>query len=266
MVLTKWLNSKLETKYVYSTPVQCTVLQPSLLNDTLFNQSITSTIDCYGLMPVCPQGVGVNQRIGEQIQPLSLKLQLALSLVTPTNLVTPLGTSGNSGPEDITVHVYILRSKDFPSWQQQYSLNVGTDLLSPYQGQNELPFDGTYWNSKLPVNTVKYNVLHHKQIRLRKSAGYQSYVKYADQNSSNDPAGALNCVSQTGNQTAYLSLNIPIPKMLQYSNSAFNMPEDYFPFMCIGWVSNEYPLSAQWTRQLYPLAVTARTYLKFKDA
>lgn len=216
-------------------------------------------------MPTVAQGVGVNQRVGEQIQPLRLKLQVALSLVTPTNQVATLGNSGNSGPEDITVHVYILRSKEFPSFQQQYSLNVGADLLMTAQGQDERPFDGNYWNAKLPVNANKYSVLHHKQIRLRKSAGYQSFVKFADVNAVNDPAGALNCVSQTGNQMAYLSLNIPIPKVLQYDTQN-TLPDNYFPFMCIGWTSNEYPLQHNWARQLYPLAVTARTWLTYKDA
>ena len=266
MVLTKWLNSKLETKFIYTSPVQASILAGTLTQDIKFNQSISSAADCYMLMPPIQQGVGVNNRIGQDIMPLSFKLQLCMSLVLGSNEVNSLSDSANSGPEDITVHVFMLRSKVYPDSTQQLSLNVGADLMCTFNGQNEQQFDGNYWSSRLMVNREKYHVLHHKAIRLRKATGYQSYVRQASSEGLVEPTDAVATPATPGAQMAQFTLDIPCPKRLTYSTAFTQQPENYAPFICIGWVANEYPVASPLVRAYYPLAVTARTMFKYKDA
>jgi len=250
---------------MYTSPIQASAIGGNLIADVKFNQGITSAADCYMCMPFVSQGVGVNQRVGAEIQPLSFKLQLCLSLVGGADEVIG-ATSKDHGPEDITVHVFMLRSKLFPDMSQQYSLNVGSDLMCQFNGQLPQAFDGTYWASRLIPNRTLYHVLHHKKIRLRKGAGYQSYVKEVSEYGNDNPTNSLYALDTPGAQMAQLTLDIPAPKKLVYEGPFNTFPRDYAPFVCIGWVSNEFPIAKPLNQNYYPLAVTARTFFKFKDA
>lgn len=268
LALNKWINSKSETKVVFGTPGTYDGTS-NLLNDVLFNQAITPG-DKYAILPSVTNGTGPAQRIGNQLQPLSLKLQLTFNLTTPTSkvsstLIRPGSGDGDSGPEDITVHLYILKSKVFPNFDQASSIDL-TNLLTPSSNSTQFSsFDGTYWPSKFQVNRELFNVISHKAIRLKKAAGYQSYVKYADTTGATLPGGALNTQDTPGSQMAQITEYIPLPKMLQYKATTDLQPADWNPFFVIGWTSNEYPITRAWTHQYYPLSVTGRVTFKFKD-
>jgi len=273
MVLTKFLNSKLETKYRWWVPESLTG-GFTLLADQKFDQAISGTSDCFQLMPRISQGLGVSERIGEDISPISLKLMLGISLVVPTfkvgsyaSLPPPTYGTVMSGPEDITVHIFILKSRVFPDFHSSSQINIGADLMCEYNGQQQQKFTGDYWSTRLQVNTEKYNVIRHIKLRMRKAAGYYSYVKNVSEGGNYDPATNVENVSTNmGSHTMNLSIRVPVPRKLTYQQANYSMPENYNPFMCAGWTANEYPLTPLLPTTFYPLSMTGRVLFKYKDA
>ena len=272
MVLTKWLNSKLETKYRYDTLYSATGIN-TLGSDVKFNQAITGPSDCYTILPNVSQAVAEGGRIGQDIQPLSLVVKLGLSLVQPSKQVASAGIplpgygTDTAGPEDITVHIFFLKSKLFPDFLQVGNVNVANDLMCEYNGQAEQKFDGSYWSSRLMVNTNKYNVIKHLKIRMRKSGGYYSYVRTVNDLGNYDPESFPYNIGNTGaNQVLSVNVRIPTPKTLTYKGNFDVQPIDYCPFMCAGWTVNDFPLAQPIATNFYPLAITGRVMLKYKDA
>jgi len=250
-----------------------------LQGDVKFNSQISSTNEIYSLLPNILQGIDSNQRIGQTINPISLKCSLALQLVQPSNKVwvptengsNPLIGNTYSYPEDIIVHVYFLTSKQVKS-VANYSAVPITDLLA-YNGSTPVQFSGSWWDAELPVNKELFNVIKHYRIRLYKGSSWQSYVANGEDfpSSASVPAQLPTDGYATGsNNIIKIDTQIPCPKKLNYREGATdawaNQPEDFFPFMVAGWCRNMYPLNSTVANAVYPVAISGRTYFKFTDS
>lgn len=266
--LNSWLNNKAESKNIYGSVYSVTG-GLSLDNDQKFNQGITSG-DKYGLMPAIAQGTSVQSRVGNQIQPLSLKVKLCMSLVIPTREVASYGggdayASKNSAPEDITVHVYFLKCKKYPDYNDGALIDV-TKLLTPMPNNNyQVAFDGSYWNSKFRVNSEQFTTIKHLKIRLKKAAGYESYVGNVTRTNDFEPSNQLQDTSEPGRHYYETTVDIPCPKMLEYKENTAQQPVNFNPFMVAGWVCNDYPFTTNPPYDMYPLAITAKTFFRYKD-
>lgn len=219
----------------------------------------------YRLVPNVAQGLNVDQRVGNEIMPKSLRIQLALQLVQPGANIVP-GGNNYSSPENITCHIFILKSREVQDQQDASNVDIA-HMMSPYNGQRSGPFTGDYWPSREPVNKNLFTVIHHKKIHMRKGAGWYSFVNNANVMGTAQPTvpcqdGAYSSPDQA---VVELTLNVPMPKKLVYINETAEQPRNFFPFMCIGWTKNEYPLTQAWNRDFTPLAVSARTYFKYTD-
>jgi len=234
------------------------------MNDTVFNHSITSG-DKYRLLPNIPAGTLNGQRIGLEIQPISLKVRLALTLTAPTRLVTTSG-DGDTGPEDITAHCFFLKSKKFPDFANVGSINL-TQLLQvmPNNG-NFSAFTGAYWEQHCVVNSEDFTLIKWLRIRLKRAAGYQSYVAQIEYSGVYDVQQAIFTDNVPGAQTADVTVDIPLPKNLQYRQTGDLQPQDFNPFMVVGWTKNAYPLTTAGSSNTYPLAISARTYFRYRDS
>lgn len=246
-----------------------------MIGDIKFNSQIDSTNDIYRIMPTVIQGVESGQRIGQSINPISLKCSLALQLVQPTNKVwtptqdgiNPLIGSNISYPEDIVVHVYFLTCKTVKSVTNYTAVPI-TQLLA-FNGQTPVQFSGSWWDAELPVNKELFNVIKHYRIRLKKGMGWQSYVSNVmDSGSTSPPTQPFTDGYATGsNDIVKIDCQIPLPKTLNYNEeAAATQPENFFPFMVAGWCRNTYPLINTINNAVYPVAISGRTYLKFTDS
>lgn len=254
---------------VYSTPSSFGTAGGPLTTDVRFNQYISGQEDIYRILPNVAQGLNQDQRIANQIEPKSLLLKLAVQLVQPSKEVFgELSPGGNtySYPENITCHIFILRSRqvDDPA----LVVNIPIDqLMMIGPGMGTKPFDGSYWNSRLAVNTNQFTAIKHIKLHLRKGSSWYSYVNNCNVNGTSIPAqlpqdGAYSSPDQALKE---FNIRIPVPKKLIYTNETFEQPKNFFPFMAVGWTKNEYPVSTAWTRSFYPLAISARTLFKFND-
>lgn len=255
----------MEVKTAYSTAVNFST-GATMISDVLFNHSITPG-DKYRLMPGITIGTFNGNRVGNQIQPLSFKVQLCLSLSLPSATASGgyISSTTDSGPEDLTAHVYFLKSKKFPDYDNMGSISL-TSMLTPMANYGVYSgFTGDWWTAKSIVNSNDFTLIKHLQVRLTKGAGYQSYMAQINETGDGNPQQALFATDVSGRPWAYHTVNIPVPKMLQYKDTTSSQPVDYNPFMVIGWVRNSYPFAVLGANTTFPLAVSARTLFRYKD-
>lgn len=246
--------------------------------DNLTTPRITS-LNRWLVFPGVLAGTSQYTRIGQEIEPLKLQVKMTLSLVSPTRIVQslipgehPLGTQ-NSGPEDITAHVYIYFSKLYPDYNDWnvpgWPQHMDRFLVQAKQSPSSYAYVGTHANGKMIMNPDEFKGVHHFAIRLRKGAGYQSYSRMlsADAiNNTGDPQ-QLEELSSTGQGSQYadLTFDIPCPKKLYFANSANSFPEHWCPYMSVGWSSNQYPMESGVDPQRAALACTSTVNFWYKD-
>jgi hypothetical protein len=268
LALNKWISSKADIKQVYSTPFSTGVGGGALTNDVAFNQSISQLADIYHLLPNVIQGLNSDQRVGNQIEPKSLRIQLALQLISPSAIVMPpTGGTQITYPENITVHLFFLRSRQVDDPTLVGNIPITQLMARSPEGLNPQEFDGSYWNSRLPINRAQFSVIKHIQVHMRKGNGWYSFVNNSNVTGMLVPPqlGQDGAYSSPDQAVKHMTISIPVPKKIYYANELQNQPKNYFPFMCVGWTKNEYPLSTPWQRDFFPLAISARTFFKFND-
>ena len=119
--------------------------------------SVTSS-DLKRMIPFVQPGNAENQRIGDQVTPLSL--------VTHGTVKLTLGNLAAQLPDDIFVVMYVLEHVTFKSYSSLIAGNNFTQLLKT--GENTTArFDGDVWSSQIPVADQYYRLLKKKIIRLR---------------------------------------------------------------------------------------------------
>jgi len=227
----------------------------------------------YTLMPNINTGGATYSRIGEEIEPIRFTVKMTLSLVTPTRIIDsfigPEFGNLNSGPEDITAHVYIFFSKQYPDYSDRGDLgwSMNQFLKRSRESDTGYEFDGTHDRGKFIMNPNIFKAVHHFRVRLKKGSGYQSYSRMVTNNNP-DPeyAPEQHAEAFTGaSQFADLTFSIPFPKKLRYASQASTQPENYCPYVVVGWTPNEYPLEVPPMNTLLPLAATCTSHFWYKD-
>jgi hypothetical protein len=110
------------------------------------------------MIPFVQPGTAENQRIGDQITPMSLVTHGTVKL-TLSNLSAAL-------PDDIFVVIYALEHVTFKSYTSLIAGNNFTQLLKTGENTTAL-FDGDVWTSQIPVADQYYRLLKKKVLRLR---------------------------------------------------------------------------------------------------
>jgi hypothetical protein len=245
------IEKKEETKYVSTyaqTPDGVSVLHPRGLTTALttFTSAITSTAEIYAALPQLTQGVGVHQRIGDKVRPVSCRLDVQ---------VFP-GAENIGNTFDITVHIWCLTAKAVKYLPNFTAIPI-TQLLEDGQG-GDTSFDGTLQNTQLVLNKNNFHCFRHLQLRFNKSDGYT--------NGAIDHISSPNRSNATGVLGIYQkSVKVPLPKVLEYDNNGSLYPTNTAPFFCIGWVRNDCGgFSAPSDTGYVP--VVARTHMWYKDS
>lgn len=180
-------------------------------NNTSHNSAIGSA-DIMRIVPHIANGDDDQQRLGDSIKPLSLKVKGLLSM-------NRLGT--NVDNRVLLVRVIIAQSKSYKSEQALATASalVANSLLKPnYEGAGtaSIPFTGQQTDLVAPINTDGYRVYHDKVYRLA-------------------------CVSTDAaveeNPASYKrwSASIPLPASFDYDSNSVLAPTNFAPFVAIGY-------------------------------
>lgn len=115
-----------------------------------FNSGITSTSEIYNIIPTLTKGDDSNQRQGDKIQPMWLKVCMIMKYGT-----------GGSSVQPIHPHMFCLIDKN-----QRNSNNLFSTSYILNNGGTPTQFDGTWSNSNLPVDTEQFKIVKRKKFRL----------------------------------------------------------------------------------------------------
>nr|WAE43172.1 MAG: capsid protein [Cressdnaviricota sp.] len=133
-----------------------------------FNSVVSAGTDWYRCAPLInPSGTAAYGRVGDQIEPTSLKTTWDFSF-------SPTSSDANS--RDITIVMYILR----PKQQKQYPVTAANGQLTANfnfldAGNGTLvAYSGNQVQSYMPVDTRNYTLIKKKVMRLYKPFGTQN--------------------------------------------------------------------------------------------
>jgi len=215
------------------------------------NEIVNNPSDILQLIPPVFQGTEDNQRLGNQITPVSLRVKGVVRL-KPDVIANQQGTN-------IKVVIYVLTHTSLKDYENLYARNDFTQLLNDGNNNTEA-FRGNVAYKDLEVSKQYYKVLKRKVITLR----YSGSVPISATNVSID-----NSHSWYGEYTFDLSKHLPAkfkyPEQLASPGTSINFPTNFAPFMAIGYYNYLDP------NDLTSVATTSlinqfyETSLKYKD-
>jgi len=226
-----------ETKMVIAAPRNANTAT-NLEQFTNFTSAITSTNEVYALIPPVFQGSDDHQRVGNQIQPVSLTTKVNVTLV--------------NGSASVYADIYFVTAKAVKSYGLTNNVPTG-QLLNDGQGAN-VAYDGTSYTAMLPINKSEFTVLHKRRIKLQSALG--------DPNTALSGGGGAS--TSVFPYSASFSVKIPLPSKLVFEDNIKDYPTNSFPMMMVGFCGtdtygNTAPVSAR-------IQVQAQSHLYYKDA
>jgi len=220
------------------------------------NGFITSNAtDLLRIIPYVPQGLGDNERVGQSITPVSMRIHCKV-LLTPT---LQGGSGVNNGYSyNVTCIAYCLQHVSLKTYQALAARNDFTQLLQIGNGST-VGFSGKYEYSTLPVESGYYRVLKVKKINLRSSGNTLPGGSPANVASNNNS-------HQTTHEWVW-DITKAIPKRLTFpENTAppagLNDPLNAAPFWCVGYYNMDNTPNTQPTQVFQQYSA----FLKYKDA
>jgi len=128
------------------------------IEEAVQHNSAIGTADCVPVLPAIPSGTGSWQRIGDRIEPKSLKIRGVVSLTRGDGYV---------GQGDIYVRVMVLSQKNIKTNTQIASGVAVSQVLRPnYATLRETNYGGNTNDINLPVNTDLFKVFYDKTVKL----------------------------------------------------------------------------------------------------
>jgi len=207
---------------------------------TGFSSAITGTGEIYSLLPTLSEGAGSFQRNGVVVFPKKLRVHL--------NIVS---TQNNLKNADYMVYAFFLQSVSVKALANYTAIPI-TQLMEDGAG-SYTSFDGTSQTSLYKINNESFRVIRviKKRIMFNVPQVTSGIVGSVDQDPSQDHHD--------------VSLDIPLPKKLVYATQTSSYPDNFAPFMVLGFIDNT------WNGDNAPgitesVQVQGRSELWYKDA
>jgi len=237
--ISRIVEGKQETKFVLDAPWNFDS-NISLETWTGFTSGITSTAEVYALIPKVQQGTDDHNRIGQQIQPVSLTTKVNLALYTQHS-------------QNVYVDVFFCHSRTVKSANNTSSVVV-SKLLNAGDGTN-VGYDGTSFTSTLPINKTEFTVIARRRIKLEKVGGNPNYEL--------DTSLGTSTISPSKYCYTF-DQKIKLPQRLVYEQASSQYPSNTFPFMMLGFCGADAmggiaPISAR-------VQCQAQSHFYYKDA
>lgn len=204
------VRKEAETKYVSSR------------QDVSFNSTITTSAECYPIMPAISQGSEDCQREGSSVRGKYLYLKGHIQY-NAVYIQTP-GVDNYVPPS--TVRVLVLSQKNLKSNVQVPLLADFSHLLKDNLAgvSTARPYLGGMTDNLAPINKDLFKVHLDKKVKMK--AIYQN----------NTPVGGSGWV---GLPTSYFSVRIKLPATLYFDDTNGDNPNNFAPFFCLGSVLDD---------------------------
>jgi len=210
----KVLARHLESKYVRETMAS----EPAA---TLWNSVINTSNDWYRCLPLVARGTNSNQRVGDKIQPTSLKLNWSFRFDTR-----------DQNTRDIYVVLYVLQSKSLKDYKTNGTNGALPDNFQQYldNGNDTTTyFQGTWVDAQKPINRENFTLLHKKIILLCKGSGLPNGSGVVGVSTGDGMYTHERSVRAT---SSYTFKNLP---QLLYSDVSLSRPSNFSPVWAVGY-------------------------------
>lgn len=224
------VNRRLETKYVSCTP-----------ENVIYHNSAIANGDQYRVLPYLIQDGSELGRIGDRVEPVSLTMKGQVSISPGSNTTRPL-----------MVRILVLQLKnahDWPTAQTNWAAGAFNSLLKynfESAGTENQSFNGSSTDLYVPVNKDLFDVLGER------------FVKLNPHTSASAVEGA-----QINSLAKNFNMKIRTPAHLRYTNKGVQYPENFAPFISVGY---SYMDGSQPDTVTQEIVVTAISHLYYKDA
>jgi len=239
--INKLIHKTQETKYATR------YITPTLYNGTITNKNewMFPFPDIYQVGNASgPHGSVGNStnRIGDTIQPLSLKVYITVSLADTCEITADIFVNLWVFTMKSAKNIYAVQSDDTPG--AGTFLDTGNGTLQSWLGNTT--------DLGCPVNSREFSVIKAYKFRLAKGAGHLNEGVYDDS-------------TVTGASTTFRHIvcDIPCPTNIKYSDDNDLQPQNFCPLMAIGYCHMDGTTSDSVTQNL---RVTYRSNLYFKDS
>lgn len=223
----------------------------------VFNGKIASSNECYALLPQLLQGDTAQSRNADKIKPVSFTLNGSVCIV--------------SAPyKRIRVRVLVLTSKqvkDSALINAVTGVQPGvpiTQLINDGQTDGGVTFDGTVQKRDFPVNLKLFNVLSDRSYDLCQASG--TSVSGDPHMPAEGEAGAVpGAITSDCNVKSFkhFRLKIKCPATLSFNGAASNYPNNFAPFICMGYTSYDTNPASTTTAEV---ALSVNSMLRYDDA
>ena len=233
-VAKKVVSDKLEDKYNRAEPQLGG--QP-----VLFNAGISTFSDLWNLFPAITTGTEAHQRVGDTIRPKSLRVDFYV--VANGALTTSMLNR---------VRLFVLEDKSIKNWANMPSTSIGTNLLD--NGATLAGYSGIPNQETVRVNKRRYKVIKDKLFTVMKTSGVTPQTAGLGGTQS----------SMNSSQFHKISFKVPTPAKLQYSNPGDSWPNNFSPFLCLGYTQPDGDLAPD--TGVTKMAFTFNSHLDYEDA
>lgn len=185
-----------------------------------FNSGIDTVGDIVQILPGIAQGVGENQRIGNQIRAKSLNVKGYVKLDINE-------TADNTANPNVVVRMMIVSMKTTQSFQDAQSLStkIGSLLL---KGGTTTTFAGNLQDIYAPINRNVFTVHHDRKFYLR-----QDYI-----NTIGASAPSTTLTQDISKTVKFFNLNVKCRgRILKYDEDVGSdiLPNNFAPFILLGY-------------------------------
>jgi len=214
-----------------------------------FNAAISSTAECFPLLPKIAQGTDSHQRVGDRIRPKKFTVDV---------VICANGSYNSSSLNQ--VRLFILQDKSIkftPDIRSIVATQPGTPIATQLidYGSSVGGFQGIPNQIMMRVNKRKYTVFHDKVVEVLSGNG-QTPQAINGYNGSQ--------VFVSGQQCYKLRFTVPTPAVLKYSQLLDVYPSNFAPFMCLGYVQPDGNASPD--NLLTRVACSWVSHLDYEDA
>lgn len=179
-----------------------------------FNAAVSTSGECYPLLPPIVQGTNSNDRIGDKVRPKRLRIDF---------VVTANGSFDSSQINQ--VRVFVLQDKAIKNLDLLNQTPISTQLIE--NGGSTSGFSGAPEQIMRRINLQRYQVFRDKHLEILSGRG-----------TTPQPLNAYNGTQLfvSGQQCSRFSVVIPTPATLHYSGPLSTVPNNFAPFFCLGYV------------------------------
>lgn len=215
-----------------------------------FNSAITSSGECYPLIPQVAQGTDDCNRVGDKIRGKYLYITGMLQL--DNSYLNTLGANTYIPP--FTGRVMILSQKNVKVGNEVPTrIDVAHLLKDNVATGVARPYNSTIWDNVAPINKDLFRVHMDRKIKFN----WVNHYYYAG------GGNAIEALASGNDRTKYFRCRIKVPATLTFDNGNLDYPNNFAPFLCFGAVNDDgtsaYSIGA-------PFKVTWLSTLYFEDS